>query len=188
MSLKHGLLGLLILEPHTGYELDKEFRETLKYIWQAKNSQIYNELDRMEQKGWLTSERIIQDEKPNKRVYSITESGKTELLDWLSAPEEDVKNALSQKNTFLLRVLLAGNTNKKAALKLLHSFRDICLLRKTEQESIRAAIVRDEPDHDHELTMYWNLVALHGEITLKARLDWVEKAISIVENHNSSKK
>jgi len=182
MSLKHGLLGLLSLEPHTGYELDKEFRETMKYIWQAKNSQIYNELDRMEQKGWLVSERIIQDEKPNKRVYSITESGKVELLNWLSTPEDDVKNALSQKNAFLLRVLLAGNTDKKAALKLLNSFREVCILRKTEQEDIRAAISRDEPDYDNEITLYWNLVALHGEIANQARIEWVEKAIEILEN------
>ena len=182
MSLKHGLLGLLILESHTGYELDKEFKETMKYIWQAKNSQIYNELDKMEQKGWLTSERIIQEDKPIKRVYSITASGKAELLDWLCAPEDDVNSALTQKNAFLLRVLLAGNTNKDAALKLLHSFRDVCLARKTEQEGIKMAIARDEPDYDHTITMYWNLVALHGEIILQARLDWVENAINIVEN------
>jgi len=182
VSLKHGLLGLLILESHTGYELDKEFKETMKYIWQAKNSQIYNELDKMEQKGWLTSERIIQEDKPIKRVYSITASGKAELLDWLCAPEDDVNSALTQKNAFLLRVLLAGNTNKDAALKLLHSFRDVCLARKTEQEGIKMAIARDEPDYDHTITMYWNLVALHGEIILQARLDWVENAINIVEN------
>jgi len=182
VSLKHGLLGLLILEPYTGYELDKEFRETMKYIWQAKNSQIYNELGKMEQNGWLTSERIIQEDKPIKRVYSITESGKAELLYWLSAPEDDVNNALTQKSAFLLRVLLAGNTNKDAALKLLRSFREVCLARKTEQEGIRAAIARDEPDYDHEITLYWNLVALHGETVLQARIDWVEKAISIVEN------
>jgi len=182
MSLKHGLLGLLILEPHTGYELDKEFRETMQYIWQAKNSQIYNELDKMEQKGWLTSEYVIQTDKPNKRVYSITESGKAELLDWLAAPEEDVKNALTQKSAFLLRVLYAGYTNKEAALKLLRSFREVCLARKVEQEGIRVAIARDEPDYDHEITLYWNLVALHGEIALQARIDWVEKAINIVES------
>lgn len=180
MSLKHGLLGLLILEPCTGYELDKEFRETMKYIWQAKNSQIYNELDRMEQKGWLISERIMQEDKPNKRVYSITESGRAELLNWLSAPEDDVTNALTQKNAFLLRVLLAGNTNKDAALKLLYSFREICLARKTEQQGIRAAIVRDEPGYDNEITLYWKLVALHGETVLQARIDWAEKAISII--------
>jgi len=180
VSLKHGLLGLLILEPYTGYELDKEFRETMRYIWPAKNSQIYNELDKMEQKGWLTSERIIQEDRPIKRVYSITESGKAELLDWLSAPEDDVNNALTPKSAFLLRVLYAGYTNKEASLKLLHSFREVCLTRKAEQQGIRSAITRDEPGYDHEITLYWNLVALHGEIALQARLDWVEKAINIV--------
>ena len=182
MSLKHGLLGLLSLSSYTGYELDKEFREAMKYIWQAKNSQIYNELDKMEQKGWLTSERIIQDDKPIKRLYSITESGRAELLAWLSAPEDDIDSALTQKSAFLLRVLLAGNTNKDAALKLLRSFREVCLLRKTAQQGIRTAIARDESDYSNEITLYWNLVALHGEITLQARLDWIEKAINTVEN------
>jgi DNA-binding PadR family transcriptional regulator len=181
MSLKHGLLGMLILEPYTGYELDKEFRESLKYIWQAKNSQIYNELDKMEQRGWLTSERVMQDERPNKRIYSITESGKAELLDWLSMPEDDVKNALTQKNAFLLRLLLAGNANKDSALKLLCSFREVCLLRKTEQENLRTAIARDVPEYDSDITVYWNLVALHGEMMNQTRLAWVEKAIKIVE-------
>jgi len=182
MSLKHGLLGLLSLRPYTGYELNKEFEQAFKYIWQAKTTQIYTELDNMEQKGWLASERIIQDEKPNKRVYSITETGRAELLDWLSAPEADVNNALTQKNAFLLRVLLAGNTNKEQALKLLHSFREVCLARKDAQRGIRVSIAQDEPDYSQNITLYWNLVALHGEMMNQTRLDWLEKAINIVNS------
>ncbi|MDR2589569.1 MAG: PadR family transcriptional regulator, partial [Oscillospiraceae bacterium] len=88
MSLKHGLLGLLNYDgPMTGYDLDKEFKRSLGYFWYAKQQQIYRELDEMEIKGWLTSERVIQNEKPNKRVYSITEDGKTEFVDWLNSPE-----------------------------------------------------------------------------------------------------
>ncbi|MCL2202921.1 MAG: PadR family transcriptional regulator [Defluviitaleaceae bacterium] len=180
MSLKHGLLGMLSLEPMTGYDINKEFRETMQYIWQTKYSQIYNELDRMEQKGWLTSERIIQEEKPNKRIYAITENGKTELLDWLSKPEDDVKIALTQKNAFLLRVFLAWNTNKEAALKLLHSFREVCLARIAEQDDVRQAIARDESDYDRKVTLCWHLVTLHGDLILQSRLDWVEKAIEII--------
>ena len=182
MSLRHGLLGMINLKPMTGYELDREFKESLKYIWQAKSSQIYNELNKMEQSGWLISERVMQDEKPNKRVYSITEEGKTELMDWMATPEIDVNNALTGKNAFLFRVLLGGSLSKEQALKLLHSFRDVCLVRRTTQEGIRTAIARDEHEYDHENIMFFNLVALHGEMTLKARLEWVEKAITIVEN------
>ena len=36
MSLKHGLLGLLNYGSMTGYELDKIFRDSLSFFWQAK--------------------------------------------------------------------------------------------------------------------------------------------------------
>ena len=99
MSLRYGLLGILYaVESRTGYELDKDFKEAYDYIWRSNTSQIYSELGKMEQDGWLTSERIIQDEKPNKRVYSITEKGRVELLKWLSTPETDVKSTLTTKN------------------------------------------------------------------------------------------
>ena len=56
MSLKHGLLGLLNYGSMTGYELNKVFRDSLSFFWQAKTSQIYRELDAMERCGWLTSD------------------------------------------------------------------------------------------------------------------------------------
>jgi len=79
MSLKHGLLGLLNYGSMTGYELDKAFKDSLSFFWQAKNSQIYRELDAMERCGWLTSERVIQNQKPNKRVYSIFFAGERSI-------------------------------------------------------------------------------------------------------------
>ena len=165
-----------------GYELDKEFKESLKYIWQATSSQIYSELDNMEQKGWLVSERIMQDEKPNKRVYSITEKGKTELMDWMTTPEADVKNSLTGKSAFLFRVLLAGSLSKEQALELLRSFREVCLARKTVQNDLRELVPQDEIKYGYEQALFFELVALHGEMMNQARLAWIEKAISKVEN------
>ncbi|MCL2350821.1 MAG: PadR family transcriptional regulator, partial [Defluviitaleaceae bacterium] len=76
MSLKHGLMGLLSQKPMTGYDLDKEFNASLGFFWPAQYSQIYAELDKMEKKGWLVSRRVVQEDKPNKRVYSLTAEGK----------------------------------------------------------------------------------------------------------------
>ena len=72
MSLPFGLLGLLTYQDSTGYDLTKLFEESLNNFWHAQSSQIYRELERMERKGWVTSRNIIQDKRPNKRVYSIT--------------------------------------------------------------------------------------------------------------------
>ena len=166
----------------TGYELDKEFKESLKYIWLATSSQIYSELDKMEQQGWLTSERIMQDEKPPKRIYSITEKGKVELMDWMTSYEMDVSKALTGKNAFLFRVLLAGSLSKEQALGLLKSFRDLCLAREAKQTDIRELVRQDEIKYGNEQALFFELVAQHGEIMNRARLEWIEKAISIVEN------
>jgi|GEM_PF-1465501 len=113
LSLKHGLLGLLSQSPKTGYELDKQFNALLGSFWQAKTSQIYRELDTMEKTGWLSSERVLQEEKPNKRVYSITYTGQSEFEDWMQHGAID----LSIKSAFLMRIFFADNNQIAGLLR-----------------------------------------------------------------------
>ena len=182
MSLKHGLLGLLNYYPMTGYQLDKKFKETLGYFWQAKASQIYRELDAMEQNGWLTSERVIQDSKPNKRVYSITAEGRAEFVDWLSLPETYTNNAMHIKSAFLMRVFFSGETNKEQALDLLRSFRDVCLGLNMEMAAVKEDFVQYELIYGSEETVYRKFTALYGEMMYRAKLEWVESCIAVIEN------
>jgi DNA-binding PadR family transcriptional regulator len=181
VSLRHGLLGLLSLKPYTGYELKKEFDQAMKYIWQAKTTLIYTELNNMEQKGWLVSERVVQDDKPNKKIYTITAEGTAEFLSWLAAPDDDVSDALTAKSAFFLRVLFAGNTSKAEAVKLLESFREVCLARRVAQRGIREAIARDEEEISAQHTLYFGLVARHGEMMLQTRLAWIEEALHAIK-------
>ena len=180
MSLKHGLLGLLSSCPMTGYQLDKKFKETLRYFWQAKTSQIYRELDAMEQKGWLTSERVIQDEKPNKRVYSITEEGRTVFRSWLSSHEAE--NTMSIKSSFLMRIFFARETGKEQTLDLLRSFRGECLALNKDMDALKEDFDRWESAcGGSDEVMYRKLTALYGEIIGRARLEWAEKCINTLE-------
>lgn len=73
MSLKHGLLGLLNYGKMSGYELNKTFNDSLYFFWKIQISRIYRELNHMEKTGWLTSETVFQTDKPNKRLYSLTD-------------------------------------------------------------------------------------------------------------------
>ena len=182
MSLKHGLLGMLNYGPMTGYELDKEFKETLAHFWQALPSQIYRELDTMEKKGWLVSERVVQEEKPNKRVYSITDKGKMEFMDWLSSSGADIENATRVKSVFFLRLFFAGETNREQALTLLNSYREQCLEGMKEMDNVNESFEQSETQYDPEEIIYWKLIAMHGEMMRKTRLEWVEKAIAILKN------
>ena len=182
MSLRHGLLGLIKYKPMTGYELTKEFNQSLGYFWHSTSQQIYKELDMMEKSGWLVSERVIQSEKPNKRVYSITAKGKEELLAWLSTPEDDIKTFTQGKNVFLMRLAFMGETNDALALEMLQNFKNQYLPFAQSLDDIEKIIAKDEVVLGSKVMKYWRIVALHGEILHKARLEWVEKAIEILEN------
>ena len=183
MSLKHGLLGLLNYGSMTGYELDKAFKASLAFFWQAKTSQIYRELDAMEQNGWLTSERIVQTEKPNKRVYTITNSGKSELNNWLSLPEENIADAMRVKSAFLMRVFFAGETETEQVLAMLRMYRDKCRESKKMLGSARAASSEYGMTlEDDQKMKFWFLSILYGESYYNAGIDWAEKAIAMLED------
>jgi len=183
MSLKHGLLGLLNHQPMTGYELDKEFKESLAHFWQAKTQQIYRELDAMEKCGWLASERIVQEDRPNKRIYSITAAGRAEFLGWLASPGADIANATRVKSVFFMRLFYADQTSPQQALELLYAYREQCLVGMREMEDILVLFNQPESFCGTDGVEYWKLIAMHGEMMRKTRLEWVEKAIEILE-HN----
>lgn len=79
-TLAYGLLGLVARTPSSGYDLMLQ----LQPFWQAKHSQIYPLLAKMEQEGYLEFTRVPQTDRPDKKVYSITEKGRTALREWLT--------------------------------------------------------------------------------------------------------
>lgn len=192
MSLKHGLLGLLNYGAMTGYELSEAFRSSLSFFWQAKTSQIYRELNTMQDNGWLTSEQVIQTDKPNKRVYTITNAGKSELQNWLQHPQKDIADAMHVRSAFLMRLFFAGQVGNAATIAMLKEFLQKCL------ESIeRLSQIPDNVAHyqsqviDPDAAKYWMLTAMFGETYYKSEAEFAQKAIAILEgdqNERSSDK
>ena len=84
MSLAHVILGLLQQREQTGYDLKTEcFDQGIAHLWQADQAQIYRTLDKLEAQGWIACTVQIQHDRPNRKVYRITEAGEAELTHWL---------------------------------------------------------------------------------------------------------
>jgi DNA-binding PadR family transcriptional regulator len=86
VTLQHALLGLLARRPLSGWEILKRFGRSVVFFWNAKRSQIYAELRRMEERGLLASSLTVQQGRPNKRHYEITAAGREALRTWLDRP------------------------------------------------------------------------------------------------------
>lgn len=89
MSLPHLILGLLYRKADSGYDLNKRFERTVAHFWTTDQSQIYRTLYKLHDKGWVQAETVVQDGNPNKKVYSLTEAGHQELVQWLQTPLDE---------------------------------------------------------------------------------------------------
>lgn len=85
-ALGYAILGLLAREPLSGYDLARRTKERLGFFWQARHSQIYPELARLEEEGMVRHRVVEQRDRPDKKVYSITDAGLEALKEWVVEP------------------------------------------------------------------------------------------------------
>src|SRR3954470_17490808 len=91
VSLRHALLGMLAVQPGTGYELAQRFDSSMSNAWYASHSQIYPELAKLCEGGLL---EVVGQGPRRSRTFGITEEGRRELRDWLveSEPNRSQRN------------------------------------------------------------------------------------------------
>ncbi|PRR79998.1 PadR family transcriptional regulator [Clostridium vincentii] len=120
-TLKYAILGLINRKPLTGYDIAKEFNSGLVDFWYAKHSQIYPELKKLTGEELLSYEIIIQGEKLEKKLYTITEKGRYCLQKWL-AKDEPLEP--TPKDVFRLRAYFCDEIANDTLLKQFQSALD----------------------------------------------------------------
>jgi PadR family transcriptional regulator, regulatory protein AphA len=92
LSPEYALLGILMSGPKHGYEMHSYFSSHMDQFWRLSMSQIYALLKRMEKKGVVTSKAELQNNKPAKKIFFITPTGKEGFLNWVYSPVNHVRN------------------------------------------------------------------------------------------------
>lgn len=88
MSLRYAILGILNVMPMTGYDLKHQaFDATVRHFWPADQSQIYRTLNKLAEDEMVTVTVEAQAERPDRKVYTITDAGQTALTDWLKSDQ-----------------------------------------------------------------------------------------------------
>lgn len=116
MALAHTILTLLSEQPSSGYDISKQFEETISCYWKASQQQIYRELSKMEKQGWVAYELVPQVGKPDKKIYEITEAGRQELRNWYPEPTEPTPI----REDLLVKVLAGAHLPNDILMQELH--------------------------------------------------------------------
>jgi DNA-binding PadR family transcriptional regulator len=174
MSLKHALLGFLNYGPHTGYELKKVFDISVAHFWNAELSQIYPSLKALETEGLVEMNVDVQEDRPNRKVYSITDDGRRELIEWLSTPADSDQ----VREPLLVKLFFGSSLPKRDLLAVLYKRADDLrsTVAKGQQgsEAVRglARVIGLEREG-----LFWELT-MDAELKhSEAALEWTEEAI-----------
>jgi DNA-binding PadR family transcriptional regulator len=174
------LLGLLEIEPMSGYDLGLNIRASVGHIWNESYGQIYPNLKRLAAEGFVTAKTERQKGKPDRRIYSVTKKGQERLAKWLAVePQPEIA-----RNELLLKVFFGAQVPAEVLIGFVE--------RMVEREG---AVLKELTRLEHEEIAqsqhypgapYWKMAARFGQMELKAHLRWAEETLD--ELHKISRK
>lgn len=110
MDIRTLCLGILALGDATGYEIKKMVAEgSFSFFSEASYGSIYPALTKLMTEKRVECREEAQDKRPDKKVYSLTASGKDELMATLTKAPGPDKN----RSEFLATLLFAEAVSPK---------------------------------------------------------------------------
>jgi PadR family transcriptional regulator AphA len=177
MTLEHAILGFLDRSPMTGYDLKTRcFDDAVRHLWTADQAQVYRTLGRLSDQGLVRSRTVAQRGKPDRRVYSVTAKGRSELAAWLRRPLDPSP----VRDPLLVQLSLAGQLGDAEVLSLLERTRDAYQARLDALRATHAdrTTLGNAPDARSEALYGMTLAAALS--SARTAVDWVDDCIEAV--------
>lgn len=101
--MEYLILGLLMLSPMTGYEVQQFIKQNLALICSHSAGSVQTALAKLEREGRVTASESTEG-KRRKKTFAITEAGRAAFADWVARPMQ----ADRVKNMELARLFFLG--------------------------------------------------------------------------------
>ena len=161
MSHRHLILGLLMEQPMSGYDIKKHVQTVLGAVANASYGTLYPALHKLLDETLVEMREVPQQSRPSKKVYDITQAGRQELLSWLREPLTEDK----VQREFLLKLYLAKHLTTSEVKSLLAT-------RREQAEATLQSLKADSASTDDPRQAWMIGYALS---MCKAEMDWLEQ-------------
>lgn len=178
-ATEFAILGLLAEEPRSGYDIKNEIEERLSHFWSQSFGHIYPMLKRLDESGLVTKTVERQDGRPDRKVYCITDEGRSALRDWFTEP----MSPPAPRNELLLRIFMGRHAPRGSLLRDLREHRGRMSRTLEELRAIRTRLDREgaPPEDD----VYWGITLSYGLQVLEAIVEWSRRAETELESLSS---
>ena len=174
------VLGLLSYGPLSGYALASLAEQSIANFWTIAKSQVYRELSRLEELGYVKGTDVRQEKLPDKRLYELTSEGRSSLIEWLHKPSPDYEGKM--RSTFLLKVFFGNLMDHEQLLEMIKAHRD-----QARQTLEKFDVIVDQLSRDPG-SVYMLTTAKLGKRIIEATAEWADEALkSLARRRKSSK-
>ncbi|WP_328535306.1 PadR family transcriptional regulator [Streptomyces sp. NBC_00344] len=185
MALRHAVLAALLDEELSGYQLAKAFDMGVANFWHALPQQLYSELAKLEQEGLIDGREVVQESRPNKRLFRVTGEGLAELEQFTAAAAKPS----FVRDDLLVKVQAADHVGTEALIEQLTertAFAEAkiglfdSLLRKMRGSISEEDFLR----HGERIGPY--LTCLRGLAFERGNRDWCERTVAVLRERRAS--
>ena len=145
--LDYIILGFLMYGDMSGYDIKRQMTLSTSNFYDASFGSIYPMLRKMEERALIVSKEIVDSGK-YKKVYSITDDGKTEFSGWLEKPIE----LSGTKHEHLVKVFFYDFLPKDKIIRQISEF--MAYIKKTlEDLEHLEVIIKNDAHYFHKSTL-----------------------------------
>ena len=168
------ILGLLGFGETSGYDLKNIADKSVALFYASPaRSQIYTELRRLAEYGFALEREVEQTDRPDKRLYSITELGEDALANWL---ENSPTTPDSYKSHLLLKIFFGNRVDRSTLIEEISRYRD-------EAQQFRDMLHELQTECDGVPgSLFTYLTIAQGISHSHASESWANEALQLLEN------
>jgi DNA-binding PadR family transcriptional regulator len=173
-STDYAVLGMLTLQPMSGYDIRATIAESIAYFWTESYGQIYPTLNRLARER-LVSKRGERAASRTRHVYAITDAGRAVLAEWLRQPAEE----RVPRNELLFKLFFSRHASPAAATRQVEAYRAAQAEARDRFATLdRELVARHAKNPD---LPYWLITLRYGQLEAEARLRWADEALEILQ-------
>jgi DNA-binding PadR family transcriptional regulator len=173
------VLSVLAIREHSTYELTKQMRLSLHYLWPRAESNVYAEAKRLVAAG-LADAREEWNGGRRRTIYSVTESGRAALAAWLASPSSRQR----YESEALLKVFFAENGTLNDLLAAIRAIREEAIAVLEHFQRATDPYQRGEGQHPQRFALSALAARLLTEqyATTARWAEWAEQVVSAWES------
>lgn len=173
----YAIIGILSIGPMSGYHIKTWVDEGVGYFVDMDYKQIYPTLKRIVDEGLAVYDIEKSGNRPESKVYRLTDKGINVFKEWLASPIDYKKRST---NELMLKLFFGQNTSVKTNMDHLKKYKDYTVKRLQNIKEVKKCLENDE---NKDASWHYRMTTvMRGVLSLQAELDWCDQTMEYINN------